>query len=308
MTQIDARELMERLTLGLPTTLEKRPGICDVRFSDYSPTPRHTLVSWEQRNTCMLPDDLKNFYLTTDGMLLTWKVKIGDNEFPLGRLEINPIADLAKLSTTGSTSSASSSISLADVDYNSDSEDESNDQSHGHPHFDGRSRIFELDSCNGFGKVCLVYIKATPGMPAQNTEIWFLDRALNWSFLAKDFTTYYRLMLVHIGLPQWQYAFTPIGLSPKVKQWFSMYAPIRLKINEDLMESSDSTNTLDVPIVKVDWQRVFKGKLPEKLTKGKGQGAGGQGTSKKKQPVNPSIMASKSMTGMRHGRSTKPWT
>ena len=29
-----------------------------------------------QRNTCFLPEDLKNFYLTTDGYKLTWCVKL----------------------------------------------------------------------------------------------------------------------------------------------------------------------------------------------------------------------------------------
>lgn len=31
------------------------------------------------------------------------------------------------------------------------------------PHFDSRSLIFELDPCNGNGKVCLVYKHAKPG-------------------------------------------------------------------------------------------------------------------------------------------------
>lgn len=32
------------------------------------------------------------------------------------------------------------------------------------PHFDSRSRIFELDSCGGNGKVCLVYKNCTAGV------------------------------------------------------------------------------------------------------------------------------------------------
>lgn len=32
------------------------------------------------------------------------------------------------------------------------------------PHFDSRSRIFELDSCGGNGKVCLIYKNCTPGV------------------------------------------------------------------------------------------------------------------------------------------------
>ena len=34
---------------------------------------------------------------------------------------------------------------------------------HNTPHFDEKSRNFELDNCNGFGKVCLVY-SSRPGI------------------------------------------------------------------------------------------------------------------------------------------------
>jgi tubulin polyglutamylase complex subunit 2 len=52
---------------------------------------------------------------------------------------------------------------------------------------------------------------------AQDTEIWFLDRALYWHFLTDTFTAYYRLLITHLGLPQWQYAFTSYGISPQAK-------------------------------------------------------------------------------------------
>lgn len=29
-----------------------------------------------QKNTCILPEDLRDFYLTTDGFTLTWSVKL----------------------------------------------------------------------------------------------------------------------------------------------------------------------------------------------------------------------------------------
>lgn len=110
------------------------------------------------------------------------------------------------------------------------------------PHFDSRSRIFELDSCGGNGKVCLVYKNCTQGktfiflmlfyhlnssitrclvyfsgVVAQQSEIWFLDRSLCWHFLTATFTSYYRLMITHLGLPEWQYSFTPYGPSPQAK-------------------------------------------------------------------------------------------
>lgn len=55
------------------------------------------------------------------------------------------------------------------------------------------------------------------GIPAQNADVWFLDRSLRWHLLAESFLFYYRMMLVHLGLPQWQYAFTDIGLSYSAK-------------------------------------------------------------------------------------------
>ncbi|OWK01738.1 hypothetical protein Celaphus_00017602, partial [Cervus elaphus hippelaphus] len=81
------------------------------------------------------------------------------------------------------------------------------------PHFDSRSVIFELDPCNGNGKVCLVYKRGKPGL-AQDTEIWFLDRALYWHFLTDTFTAYYRLLITHLGLPQWHNGSTCINPSP----------------------------------------------------------------------------------------------
>lgn len=55
------------------------------------------------------------------------------------------------------------------------------------------------------------------GVVAQQSEIWFLDRSLCWHFLTATFTSYYRLMITHLGLPEWQYAFTPYGPSPQAK-------------------------------------------------------------------------------------------
>ncbi|XP_033012639.1 tubulin polyglutamylase complex subunit 2-like [Lacerta agilis] len=50
-----------------------------------------------------------------------------------------------------------------------------------------------------------------------HSEIWFLDRALYWHFLTKTFTAYCRLLITHLGLLHWQYAFTSCGISPQAK-------------------------------------------------------------------------------------------
>lgn len=41
---------------------------------------------------------------------------------------------------------------------------------------------------------------------------------LRWHFLAGSFTSYFRMMLVHLGVLGWQQAFSPVGLSPSTEQ------------------------------------------------------------------------------------------
>ena len=60
---------------------------------------------------------------------------------------------------------------------------------------------------------CPLFSGVTTGQP----EIWFLDRSLEWWYLASSFTDYFRMMIVHLGLPLWQYLFTATGLSPETK-------------------------------------------------------------------------------------------
>jgi len=38
----------------------------------YNPCDRMVLTSWEQRYSCTLPKDLKNFYFASDGFKLIW--------------------------------------------------------------------------------------------------------------------------------------------------------------------------------------------------------------------------------------------
>ncbi|KAJ7411017.1 tubulin polyglutamylase complex subunit 2 isoform X1 [Willisornis vidua] len=199
----------------------------------------HALV--EQKNSCILPEDLKNFYLMTDGFEMTWSVKTDDTPMPLGSMVINSISQLCRLGGS-SMYTLPNAPTLADLE--DDTDEEGNGDKPEKPHFDSRSLIFELDPCNGNGKVCLVYKHAEP-VVSPDTEIWFLDRALYWHFLTKTFTAYYRLLITHLGLPQWQYAFTSYGVSPQAKQWFNMYKPIT--INTALLsEEADSfVNKLD---------------------------------------------------------------
>ncbi|KAF4803738.1 tubulin polyglutamylase complex subunit 2 isoform X2 [Turdus rufiventris] len=327
---------LDKLTLGVTRILETSPGVAEVTFVEKEPAERHTIVSWEQKNSCVLPEDLKNFYLMTDGFQMTWSVKTdgltivqrpqllvqlsclskhpavpsdthhtgmwlnrvlaalmsgnslspqkhGQVKSPVGFFQKHPHVDalvkssvevgpktmypeqvhgveedklpsklVSKLCRLGGSSmyTLPSAPTLADLE--DDTDEEGNGDKPEKPHFDSRSLIFELDPCNGNGKVCLVYKHAEP-VVSPDTEIWFLDRALYWHFLTKTFTAYYRLLITHLGLPQWQYAFTSYGVSPQAKQWFNMYKPIT--INTALL--SEETDSF---VNKLDPNKVFKSK------------------------------------------------
>ncbi|KAJ4429705.1 hypothetical protein ANN_21908 [Periplaneta americana] len=72
------------------------------------------------------------------------------------------------------------------------------------PNFGVKCKIFELDACQGIGKVCLVYLhksECESDLKREDPKIWLLDRSFEWHYLAADFTQYFRMMLVHQGLP-----------------------------------------------------------------------------------------------------------
>lgn len=49
------------------------------------------------------------------------------------------------------------------------------------------------------------------------TEIWFMDRSLKWFFITSSFCDYYRIMILSVGIPHWQYLFTEVGLPQHTK-------------------------------------------------------------------------------------------
>ncbi|XP_072429015.1 tubulin polyglutamylase complex subunit 2 isoform X5 [Chiloscyllium punctatum] len=148
------KDLVDRLTLGVTRILESRPGVTEVRYVEKEPAERHTIISWEQKNCCLLPEDLRNFYQMTDGFLMTWSIKFDGNNTQLGTMVINSISTLCRLGTT-SVYSLPNSPTLDDLE--NDTDDEGKEEDLEKPQFNSKYRIFELDCCNGNGKVCLVY-------------------------------------------------------------------------------------------------------------------------------------------------------
>ncbi|XP_020841373.1 tubulin polyglutamylase complex subunit 2 isoform X2 [Phascolarctos cinereus] len=207
---------LEKLTLGVARILEASPGVTGVSVVEREPADIGMITAWEQENDCVLPEDLKNFYLMTNGFHMLWNVKLDNYPIPLGSLMINSIMKLNQLHQT-SVYLLPNSPSLVDLE---EDEDEA----------------------------------------PQDAEIWFLDRALYWHFLSDSFTTYYRLLITHLGLPQWQYAFTSYGISPQARQWFNMYKPITYNTT---VSAEDDCTFLN----KLDPSKVFKSKSKTLVSK-----------------------------------------
>ncbi|XP_061730712.1 tubulin polyglutamylase complex subunit 2 isoform X1 [Nerophis ophidion] len=249
------KNVAERLTLGITRILENMPGVVEVRLAEREPAEKRSLLSWEQKNNCILPEDLRDFYLTTDGFTLTWNVKLDNECVPLGCMTVQSVGRLRPLQQPTLLFSLPNAPSLADLDWEESSSECVLPNAPLPPHFDSRSCIFELDSCGGNGKVCLVYKNSTPGVVAQQSEIWFLDRSLCWHFLTATFSSYYRLMITHLGLPEWQYSYTPYSPSPQAQQWASLYQPLIYRNELSLPDSFGDSH-----LNKLDPLKAFKAK------------------------------------------------
>ena len=55
------------------------------------------ISSWEQKNNCAMPEDVRNFYLMTRGFHMTWSVKLNDHMIPRGCMVTNGISKLTWL-------------------------------------------------------------------------------------------------------------------------------------------------------------------------------------------------------------------
>ena len=97
----EMEEFRENLTLGLVSALgeskhfksvqndilimpyfaENIPGVQDVVLADHQPCDNIAITSWEQRYSTVLPHEIKDFYLASDGFRLTWSFALAGNHY-----------------------------------------------------------------------------------------------------------------------------------------------------------------------------------------------------------------------------------
>jgi tubulin polyglutamylase complex subunit 2 len=227
----------------------------------------HDIRAWETANhPHRLPDDFKSFIQVSDGLLLRWKIRWQDRDQPLGCLHLNRLRDVVPVRLDHSHGHRHSG---KHGHHNRDGDDDDNDSDEDSGDDDAatasvlsakgarRFPAFDLDSTCAGGRVVFLYRGSGGGggagggggggggggegtssssllsSSASGPQVWFQDMSSRLFFIAKTFTDYFRLMVMHLGIPCWQYAFTDVGLDPICRQWFRFLSPERLAIDTD---------------------------------------------------------------------------
>lgn len=210
------RDIFDIISLNVIGFLENHIGISDVDFVERSGVAEMSITKWEEENApFQLPDDYKAFLQISDGLSLTWRITKGDMSIPLGNMHLNKLRDIKKIK--GEKFSFSR---IGQADDDDSSEEEKEDPA------DQDIHAFDIDSDVKNGRLALLYRGNN-----QKPQVWFQDLSCHWFYIANTFTDYFRLMIMHLGIPNWQYAFTKAGLDPQTLHWFRFLIPERLAID-----------------------------------------------------------------------------
>ena len=182
------RDIFDNISLSVISFLEDQKLVEDIEFAERLGIPEATLNAWEEEHSpYKLPDDYTSFLQMSDGLLLTWKILKGGLTYPLGSMHLNKLSEVQMIKLE--------KFKLSAVGQEYCSDDENEDQSEDKKTF---ITAFNIDSKVRDGRVALMY-NNTYDKP----QIWFQDLSCCWFFIANSFTDYFRLMIMHLGLPHW---------------------------------------------------------------------------------------------------------
>ncbi|XP_064545186.1 tubulin polyglutamylase complex subunit 2 [Drosophila montana] len=220
----------ENLTLGLIKTLSSVPRVCNVNLERRQPLNPCQVVNWEQRHCVYLPEDMKKFYLSTDGFVLNWSYQYAPNDvrrvgyihFP-HLLQVTLLRENIENTHSVSSSGSAAAISSAPTVAAKDKWDNAT------PIITAKTKIFEINNINEMAKVCMLYDSTS----SNNPRFYLLELStLSWQFLAETFSEYLRMAIAHLGLPYWELCFSSFGLPSWTEQLFLLLAPHLLEKHE----------------------------------------------------------------------------
>jgi tubulin polyglutamylase complex subunit 2 len=237
---------------SLCSFLENHACVSDVQLTERAGVTARDISGWEKTNQpTKLPVDLRAFLQLFDGLELRWKIQYQGRPIPLGWMHLNQLHEIKAVPNPpyckrGPTNGSQSLELIQDPE--SDEDDEGSDSTVSGPKLKTTLPVYSLTCCmcchslqapflagaafvldhvTNSGQVCLVYDTKSSTTP----QVWFQDLSCSWHFVAPTFTHYFRLMIMHLGIPGWHYAFTEVGLDPSTQQWFRLLSPERLAID-----------------------------------------------------------------------------
>ncbi|XP_045110386.1 tubulin polyglutamylase complex subunit 2-like isoform X2 [Portunus trituberculatus] len=259
------------LTLGLVETLQGVAGVQDVSVASRGGVERAVVLAWEQRHNVVMPGALRSLYMATDGFKLTWNYSTAGKVLPLGNMEVHPLGRVNRLGT-GRGSGDPLAPSITDLALAEDpplsmgpnplprpGPKLSSASTAPSPPTFHTSKMFEIDSCQGFGRVVVAFPGRGENFP--EGSYWFVDLSLRPHLLAADTHTYWRLMLAHLGMPQWQALVAGQGLTP----WARWYEVVAAYLLEGARPPRPAHQAQD-HVNRLDWS-VFKTKKTHHKTK-----------------------------------------
>nr|XP_015840697.1 PREDICTED: tubulin polyglutamylase complex subunit 2 [Tribolium castaneum] len=231
----------ENLLIGLPKVLEKLPSVSDLYLERFSPVQHNNICAWEQKHGVLLPEDLRSFYASTNGLLYTYNFHYRDSgseeDKVVGRIEVNGLNELAPV--YGYEIKPDPGVNMEDDHYELK--------------LGTDSKIFELVNLNDLGRVILVYINHRY-LPS----IWLHNASMKFNFLADDFTTYLRMCVHHLGIPFWQFSFSGEGIPEWSEMVFRLLAPAILPLHKKIDEIKKHDDEFsDILINKID-SNIFR--------------------------------------------------
>ncbi|KAI6649586.1 Tubulin polyglutamylase complex subunit 2 isoform X1 [Oopsacas minuta] len=198
---------MDTLLSSMVHSLDSHPQVCDIDIKTQTPVLENELSSWEYKHCVFLPTDLKEYYLTQNGMLLTWSIKVGTNIYRVGRVAICELKEMVMIEINHITKQ----LLLSNLPV----------------------KIIRIDENPSVGSICLLY-KDRVGMEIDEKSIWeepiivLLRHGGKMEFLTKNFTNYLRLMVAYAGLEEWPNRVQGVPLSPVAKQWHYIMGKLTL--------------------------------------------------------------------------------
>ncbi|TGZ48082.1 Tubulin polyglutamylase complex subunit 2 [Temnothorax longispinosus] len=127
--------------------------------------------------------------------------------------------------------------------------------------FSGDSRdckLFEIGQCFAGPENSRIYLAYRSKQEQNSPSIW-LHRGSGWYHLADNFTTYFRMMLVHLGLPLWQCCVARLPLPTWVEQAYFLIGPHLLPSTVEPTESVSVSLWNNGPVNVLD-PAIFKAK------------------------------------------------